>query len=206
MGAEMAIASRCGDAVRRICVGITGAVVVAGLVLSTVTAFAGVTSTTSQRYYSVSGTSKASLASKMRNNPFRGDGGGAIANIRPNYSLDVRTIKTGSKCKVSEANLRIRFTLTLPRARESAMSAGTRTFWRSFVSFARRHEQRHRDIYLQCARNFVAKAQRLSGPNCAALKTKARRLLAAEERACDRRHAAFDRSERRRLSGQRLFR
>jgi predicted secreted Zn-dependent protease len=170
------------------------------------TAIAGVTSTTSQRYYTVSGTAKSTLARRMRSNPFRGDGGGAVANIRPKYSLDVVTKKTGSSCKVVQANLKVRFTLTLPRAKESAMSAGTRSVWRSFVSFAKRHEQRHRDIYLQCARNFVAKAQRISGSNCAGLKAKAQRLLNAEDRACDKRHAAFDRSERRRLGSQALFR
>lgn len=185
----------------------TGIAVIAAAFLSDgMVAFAGVTSSTSNRYYNVSGTSKATLARKMRSNPFRGDGGRAVANIRPNYSLNVVTKQTGSTCKVATVDLNIRFTLTLPRAKEAAMSEGTRSVWRSFVSFARRHEQRHRTIYLQCARNFVTKAQRLSGASCSTLKAKARRMLASEERACDKRHAAFDRSERRRLVAQRLFR
>jgi predicted secreted Zn-dependent protease len=142
----------------------------------------------------------------MRSNPFRGDRGGAVANIRPRYTLDVATKKTGGSCRVSKVNLKIRFVLTLPRAKESAMSPRTRSLWRGFVTFARRHEQRHRSIYLQCARNFAAKAQRLSGSSCGSLKASARRMLNAEQRACDRRHAAFDRSERRRLGRQPLFR
>jgi predicted secreted Zn-dependent protease len=181
-------------------------IVCTAVLCSGLSAIAGVSSTTTQRYYSVDGTSKASLARKMRNNPFRGEGGGAIANISPDYSLDVKTSKSGRSCRVSQANLKIRFTLTLPRANEGAMSEGTRAAWRSFVVFAKRHEQQHRAIYLQCAGNFIAKAQSLSGPNCAGLVTKARTLLAAEDRACDRRHAAFDRSERRRLTRQPLFR
>jgi predicted secreted Zn-dependent protease len=99
------------------------AIVAVMLVADGFTAFAGVTSTTSQRYYTVSGTAKSTLARRMRSNPFRGDGGGAVANIRPKYSLDVVTKKTGSSCKVVQANLKVRFTLTLPRAKESAMSA-----------------------------------------------------------------------------------
>lgn len=170
------------------------------------TAVAGITSTTSHRYYTVSGTSQSTLARKMKSNPFRGDRGGAVANIRPKYSLKVDTSQSGGTCKVTNVNLNVRFTLTLPRANEGAMSSGTRSVWRSFVSFARAHEQRHRAIYLQCARNFVAKAQRLSGSSCAGLKAQAQRLLNAEDRACDRRHAAFDRSERRRLTSQPLFR
>lgn len=182
------------------------ALVTIGFLADSVAAFAGVTSTTSTRYYNVSGTTQVSLARKMRSNPFRGDHGGAVANIRPKYSLDVHTKKAGSTCRVSAVNLNIRFVVTLPRAKESAMSSSTRSSWRSFVSFARRHELRHRSIYLQCARNFAAKAQRLSGSNCGALKAKAQRLLNAEDRACDRRHAAFDRVERGRLASQSLFR
>lgn len=182
------------------------AFIATGFLGDTIAAFAGVTSTTSTRYYNVSGTSQATLARKMRSNPFRGDRGGAVANIRPKYSLDVQTKKTGSTCQVSAVNLKVRFVLTLPRAKESAMSSGTRSSWRSFVSFARRHEQRHRSIYLQCAKNFAAKAQRMSGSSCSALKSQARRLLTVEDRACDRRHNAFDRAERGRLASQSLFR
>jgi predicted secreted Zn-dependent protease len=191
-----------GRALRAACI----SVIATAFTADALTASAGVSSTTSHRYYSVSGTSQSTLARKMRSNPFRGDGGGAVANIRPKYSLRVDTKPTGGTCKVTNVDLNVRFTLTLPRANEGAMSSGTRSVWRSFVSFARAHEQRHRAIYLQCARNFVAKAQRLSGSSCAGLKAKAQRLLNAEDRACDKRHAAFDRSERRRLSGQPLFR
>jgi predicted secreted Zn-dependent protease len=168
-------------------------------------ALAGVSSTTVTRYYSVGGTTTSSLASKMRSNPFRGDKGGAVANIRPRYSLSVTTKQDGSTCRVSNVNLKVSFVLTLPRAKESAMSSGTRSAWRGFVSFARRHEQGHRSIYLQCARNFTVKAQRLTGA-CGSLHSKARRLLDAETRACDKRHAAYDRSERRRVAGLSLFR
>jgi len=181
---------------------VAATVVAIALSANSLTAFAGVTSTTSQRYYNVSGTSQATLARTIRSNPFRGE----VANIRPEYALDVATKKAGNTCRVTSVNLSIRFVLTLPRANEGAMSASTRSVWRNFVSFARRHEERHRAIYLQCARNFAAKAERLSGASCAGLKAKARRLLDAEDRACDRRHAAFDRSEGRRLRSQPLFR
>jgi predicted secreted Zn-dependent protease len=181
------------------------ATLVSALLVDHLPALAGVSSTTVTRFYSVGGTSQASLAAKMRSNPFRGDRGGAVANIRPKYSLSVTTKQDGGKCRVSNVNLKVTFVLTLPRARENAMSSGTRSAWRGFVSFARRHEQGHRSIYLQCARNFTVKAQRLTG-SCAGLHAQARRLLDAETRACDKRHAAYDRSERRRVAGLTLFR
>jgi predicted secreted Zn-dependent protease len=169
-------------------------------------AAAGVRSSTATRYYSVGGTTKVSLASRMRSNPFRGDHGGAVANIRPKYSLKVSTKPSGGSCRVTDIDLTIHFVMTLPRANEAGMAAGTRASWRGFVAFARRHEATHRSIYLQCAQNFLAKARTLSGASCPALQARARQLLNAEDRACDRRHAAFDRSERRRLGGQPLFR
>ena len=169
-------------------------------------AAAGIRSSTTTRYYSVGGTTKVSLASRMRSNPFRGDNGGAVANIRPKYSLKVSTSPSGGTCRVTDVDLAIRFVMTLPRANEAGMATGARASWRSFVAFARRHEATHRSIYLQCARNFLAKARALSGASCAGLQARARQLLNAEDRACDRRHAAFDRSERRRLAGQPLFR
>ena len=52
-------------------IGITAGIAV--LATDGLTALAGVTSSTAHRYYSVSGTSKATLASRMRSNPFRGD-------------------------------------------------------------------------------------------------------------------------------------
>jgi predicted secreted Zn-dependent protease len=174
------------------------------LAFDTLPAPAGVTSTTATRFYSVGGTTQASLAAKMRANPFRGESGSAVANIKPNYSLNLSTKQEGGTCRVGSVDLKINFVLTLPQARESAMSSGTRSVWRSFVSFARSHEQGHRSIYMQCAHNFTVKAQNLTG-SCGSLQGQARRLLDAEIRACDKRHAAYDRSEKRRLGGLALF-
>lgn len=179
---------------------------IAALQLDSLAAFAGVSSTTKTRYYNVSGTAKSTLARKMRANPFRGDNGGAIANIRPKYTLNLTTKKTESGCRIRRADLKVRFTLTLPRANQKAMSSHTRSSWRNFVSFARRHELRHRTIYLQCARKFVGKAQRISAKSCRAAKAQARHLLRTENRACDKRHRAFDRGQRRAVAGLSLFR
>jgi predicted secreted Zn-dependent protease len=169
-------------------------------------ASAEVRSSTATRFYSVGGTTQAGLAANMRSNPFRNEGGGGVANMRPNYSLSVTTAKDGAMCQVKNVNLSIDFVMTLPKAKESAMSSGTLSAWRDFVSFARRHEQGHRSIYMQCAHNFLVKAQALAGPSCGALKATAERLLDAENRACGTRHAAYDRSERRRIGGLALFR
>jgi predicted secreted Zn-dependent protease len=128
-----------------------------------------------------------------------------MANVRPSYALSVVTRQTGGVCRASSVTLNIRFVMTLPRARTSSMSSGTRAAWNSFVAFARRHENTHRSIYLSCANAFVAKAERMTASTCSGLQAAIRTRLASEQRACDARHRAFDRSEAGRARGLRLF-
>ncbi len=163
------------------------------------------TSTQIHSYY-VSGTNARSLVSYMRSHPFHGDGGDAVANVRPSYRLSASTTISGGTCRASRVTLSISFVMTLPRARSaSSMSASTRGAWNSFTAFASRHENTHKSIYVQCGNAFVARAQRLTASNCAGLQASIRRLLETEKRACEIRQRAFDRSEYRRLSGLSLF-
>jgi predicted secreted Zn-dependent protease len=169
-------------------------------------AFAGVRSSTTYRSYMVGGTSASSLVSYMRSRPLAGDHGPAMANIRPSYALSVATRQAGGVCRASSVTLNIRFVMTLPAARTSSMSSKTRAAWNSFVAFARRHENTHRSIYLGCANSFVATAERMTAVNCGSLQAAIRGRLAAEQRACEARHRAFDRSEAARARGLSLFR
>jgi len=168
-------------------------------------AFAVVRTSTSYRSYFVGGSSAASLVSYMRSHRFPGDHGPAMANVRASYSLNVATKQSGSVCRASGVTLNVRFVMTLPSARSSAMSAGTRSVWNSFVAFARRHENTHRSIYLSCANAFVAKAERMTAANCGALQASIRSSLASAQRACESRQRAFDRSDAGRARGLSLF-
>ncbi|MCB1490149.1 MAG: DUF922 domain-containing protein [Bauldia sp.] len=170
-------------------------------------AWAGVKTSTQYRSYYVSGSTARSLVSYMRSHPFRGDRGDAVANVRPNYRLSMATKSSGGTCRASAVNLHIAFTMTLPRARsESAMASSTRNAWRSFVSFAKRHESTHRNIYIQCGNSFVAKAQRMTNKSCGALQASIRRLLESEKRSCEAKQRAFDRRDYGRVRNLSLFR
>jgi predicted secreted Zn-dependent protease len=97
--------------------------------------------------------------------------------------------------------------MTLPRARsESSMGSSTRSAWRNFVAFTKRHESTHRTIYTQCGNNFVARAQRMTSGSCAALSASIRRALEADKRACESKQRAFDRREYNRVTSLSLFR
>lgn len=182
------------------------ALAVASLVLSGDLAAAGVSTSTRTASYRVSGSTASDLVSYMRRNPFPGDHGGAVANIRPSYSLSVATRQAGGACRASAVNLKVGFVITLPVATGAgAMSPATRAAWGSFVAFARRHEERHRAIYLDCARGFVAKAERMTASSCIGLNAGIRRLLESEKRACERRQIAFDRQDSGRVVSLSLF-
>ena len=86
------------------------------------------------------------------------------------------------------------------------MAASTRSAWNAFAAYARQHEDVHKRIYTQCANNFVAKAQRVTGPSCVAVQASVRRLLEAGKQACETRSRAYDHSERKRVAGMSLFR
>ena len=160
-----------------------------------------------KRDYLVGGTTARHVVDFMKFRPLRGDRGNAIASIVPSRRLTLATEQRGRSCRVKRIDLDIDFVLTLPKAaQESEMAGGTRSAWRSFVAFAQRHEEQHRRIYVDCARRFVAQARRLRADSCGALESEIRGLQNREEAACEARHLAFDRRDRRRLTRLRLFR
>lgn len=166
---------------------------------------AEVRSSTQTRSYWVGGTTAPALVSYMRSRPFHGSNGAAVANIRPSYNLSISTRPKGSTCSAS-VNLSMNFVMTLPNAKQaSGMSSGTRSHWNTFVSYARRHEETHRTIYMDCGRSFLLKAERMTAASCGALQGKIRSLLEAEKRACDKRQVAFDRADYGRIFGLGLF-
>lgn len=174
------------------------------LVLSVVEATGGVSTSTRIVTYRVVGSSASDLVSYMRRNPFPGDHGAAVANIRPSYSLSIAGKQAAGGCRASSVNLKVSFVMTLPSA-SGAMSPATRAAWNGFVAFARRHEEGHRAIYLQCANAFVAKAQQMTAATCMGLDASIRSLLESQKRACDRQQAAYDRRDGPRVTGLGLF-
>ncbi|MHA1548322.1 MAG: DUF922 domain-containing protein [Alphaproteobacteria bacterium] len=175
--------------------------------ISAAPVLADVRSTLVKRDYYVGGTTPRSLVNFMKTMPHRGHRGAAFASIIPSYQLDLRTRRRGNTCRVTRADLKVRFVLTLPKAREEArMSRSTRNAWRNFVNFAKRHEEKHRRIYLNCAQNFVAKARRVKAPDCFSAQNEVRRLQMREQRTCDRRNTAFDSKEYKRVARLTLFR
>ena len=169
-------------------------------------ASADVKTSTKYNAYRVGGTTASGLVSYMKNKPFHGQRGAAVANIMPTFSLNVSTKTEGGVCKASLVRLSMSFTITLPAATSpGGMEAGTRSAWNTFVAFAKKHEETHRAIYVKCGQEFVAKAERLTARSCGALQANIKSLLASTQRSCDSRQAAFDRADYNRIYGLSLF-
>jgi predicted secreted Zn-dependent protease len=167
---------------------------------------AEVRSITNLHSYHVIGSTSADLIASLRNNPFHGPNGPALANIRPTYSMALDTKQTGGTCSVANVKLDMTFDVTLPAATEGLLAADARYAWRTFSAFAKRHEETHREIYVDCAKDFVAEAQKLTTTSgCDSLKAQATRLLDAENQACNLRQQAFDRVDGPRVLGLALF-
>lgn len=177
------------------------------LVVSPATVGAEVRAATEFRAYVVGGTTAGALVSYMRRRPFPGDYGPAVANIRPHYTLSVDTTYSDAVCRVKDVDLAINFVITLPQARTpGAFSPATWSAWSNFVDFARRHEETHGTIYVDCAKEFAAKLQPLVDSGCSDLRATIAAMFKAANRACERRQLAFDRREYGKVLRLSLFR
>ena len=137
---------------------------------------------------------------------FRGDDGPAVANIRPHYTLSVDTTSSDAVCAVKDVDLNVNFVMTLPQARmPGAFSPGTRTAWFGFVDFARRHEETHRTIYIDCADSLATRIEQLTTASCTQLRAGIDTMFRLENRACEQRQRGFDRGEYRKLLRLSLF-
>ena len=95
---------------------------------------------------------------------------------------------------------------------ETANTQGVANFateeamWNELAAFARAHEYGHRARDLQCARRFVARAQRVSGEACGSVEDNLREMLEASEAACDASQIGYDRRESKRAANLAMFR
>jgi predicted secreted Zn-dependent protease len=168
---------------------------------------AQVTTAESRRAHRVKGVTAWALVFNMQRYPLAGDHGAAFANIRPDYRLSVDTVTSGALCRPNAVGVRINFVITLPEATQRArMSPAVRRAWDNFVDFAERHEMRHRQSYIGCAKSFVSDAMRERGQSCAAVESVIRRKFERAKRDCEARQASFDRAQRGAVARLTLFR
>jgi predicted secreted Zn-dependent protease len=155
--------------------------------------------TTKIVHYSVSASTASGLDEQMSSlGPYHGSER-AYANIvvRPNY--DGKLVQ-GRYCRIENFKVTADFTMTLPvLASGIRLNKSLNRKWKSFSTFARRHEETHRAIWLECLAKAERRVRALRVADCGALNGEVDRVFETEWQICERRQMAFDAAERTKL-------
>jgi predicted secreted Zn-dependent protease len=182
---------------------IIGAALAAGLAASAAglgTAEAAPAFTTRYVYYKISGDSAAGVyISMLKRGPHvRGEKAYAATVME---STQQGKLQQTNSCRMTDYQIKSEFTIRLPKlADETALSPAVRDRWQQFSTFLKKHEETHRTIWLGCATEIETKIRALRGDDCDEVERKAKAIRDQIQKACTRKHAAFDASEQKRLA------
>jgi predicted secreted Zn-dependent protease len=168
-------------------------------VLNTVTAEARPQSHLSVKDYSVTGPDDRSLDQQMARLGPSHRGGRAYATLSADPSFKGR-LEGGKYCRLASFQVRANFVMTLPKLASGArLSSATNARWKSFAAFVRRHEERHRSIWMGCLARGESRALKLRIGDCSQLDAAVEQVFKEEWVRCERLHDAFDSAEQIRL-------
>lgn len=156
--------------------------------------------TTKYVYYKVSGDSAAGVyVSMLKRGPHVG---GAKAYAATSAESSQRgKLELRNSCRIIDYQYSVDFTIRLPKLTdETTLSPTARARWQQFSSFLRQHEETHRAIWMGCAQEIEDKVKTLRGRSCDEVDRKAQAIREAVQKACNRKHAAFDATEQTRLA------
>ena len=156
--------------------------------------------TTKYKYYTVSGSTAASLHRNMTvpSGFFSSERVYANITMKPSFS---GTFKQGKRnCRIKGFGINGQFLIRLPKLKNGVrLPRRLKGKFRSFVSYVRKHELTHRTIWTRCLRNAEARIQRLRIKNCTRLDQQAAKIINSEWAKCGKRNARFDALEQKRL-------
>jgi predicted secreted Zn-dependent protease len=157
--------------------------------------------TTSYVHYLVTGESAQSLFESMLSNGPRVGGGKAYASTRMDPNVKASTVAAGGQCRVDHFKMEMTFTIRLPQLENDRnVAPALRRSFERFYEFARRHEEKHRTIWLECAAEAEAMATGVTAGSCTEAEARSLKIVEEVSKRCDQRHAAFDAGEQKQLS------
>lgn len=169
----------------------------AGILLLQASAVSAPRVTSSIIYFPVRGTTPSALYADVLRSAPRGQSGRAMATTQAKITQDA-TIRRGARCRLESYRLDVKITTRLPRLAENRrISPALRRTWNGFASYVRRHEARHKAIYLRCVRKIEAGARRAfnKAGSCRAAKSALQRMFRRGLARCEALHAGYDRRE-----------
>ena len=155
---------------------------------------------TKYKYYTITGDSPVEIYSAMIKRGPDVNGVNAYASTSATSSQSGQLVVQGKSCRVNDYSFRIDFTINLPKLKnEAALDGQVASKWGQFKGFLKTHEEQHRSIWLACARDLETKVRALRSNDCKALDKQAASMWKKMRTACDKKHAAFDAAEQKRL-------
>jgi predicted secreted Zn-dependent protease len=155
---------------------------------------------TRYKFYNITGDSPVEIYSAMIKRGPDVNGVNAYASTSATSSQSGQLIAQGKSCRVDDYSFRIDFTINLPKLKnEQALQGQLASKWGQFKGFLKSHEEQHRTIWLGCARDLETQVRSLRTTDCKGLDKKAAQLWKSMRASCDKKHAAFDAAEQKRL-------
>ena len=172
-----------------------------GLGMAASASFAKPRVTTAYKYYSITGKSSRELYQQMVARGPQVSGAKAFATTSRRIKISKFTLSVRNGCRVKRFSQGLKFVITLPRLRHSkTLRRAELRRWRAFAAFVKRHELRHRAIWIKCASDFERQVRRIRSKSCKATASRMVRIFKQVEARCERRHDAFDLAEQKRLA------
>lgn len=163
-------------------------------------AAAAPTQKTKYKYYPVTGDTAAEIYRAMIRRGPDVNGVNAYASTSATSSQSGRLIAQGKSCRVDGYAFNIDFVINLPKLKnEGALNGTTAAKWSQFKSFLKTHEETHRSIWMGCAKSLEAQVKSLRTTDCKVLDKQAANLWKKMRGVCDKKHAAFDAAEQKKL-------
>ena len=148
-------------------------------------------------YFTVSGTTPGEVLQSILSTGPGGHSGVAMATTRANITQRVEP--RGNRGCTRKTTVQI--ITHIPRlSKTSRKNPRLRALWRRFIGYIKRHEARHKSIYIGCAKKIESLVRdHVRKTGCKGALPGVRRIMQAENKRCERLNLAYDRAERPRI-------
>lgn len=154
---------------------------------------------TKYTYYTVGGDTAVEIYNSMLKKGPKVNGAKAYAATSATTTQDGKLLQ-GRSCQVQDYRLKLDFVVKLPKIKnERVLPATDRSRWQQFSAFLKTHEETHRKIWMDCAADLERQVKSIKAKSCEDADRKASQLWDKIRASCNRKHAAFDASEQKRL-------
>ncbi|MGI9413710.1 MAG: DUF922 domain-containing protein [Hyphomicrobiales bacterium] len=152
-------------------------------------------------HYTVRGTTPQEILVYMLRHGPSVQSGPELATASFDIEHDGEVRQIGKRCHLHGYRAKLKIVLHLPKlAKGQKLSPATRKRWTKLSGYIRRHENKHKDIFVQCGRRIESRIKALSGKHsCSVLRDKMQAALVAEYDRCNKLQADFDAREAKRI-------